>query len=66
MPEMNGPDLVARLKRRFPELKHLFMSGYTANLIAVQGVQAGKTDFIQKPFSRTALAQKVREVLDRK
>jgi signal transduction histidine kinase/CheY-like chemotaxis protein len=66
MPEMNGPELVERLQARFPRLKHLFMSGYTANLIAVQGVQTGKMDFIQKPFSRTALAQKVREILDRK
>ena len=66
MPEMNGPELVARVKVRFPDLKHLFMSGYTANLVAVQGIQTGQTDFIQKPFSRTALAQKVREILDRK
>ena len=61
MPEMNGPELVQRLKERFPALRHLYMSGYTANLIAEQGVRDDSVNFIQKPFSRKTLAKKVRE-----
>ncbi|MGD9782648.1 MAG: PAS domain S-box protein [Kiritimatiellia bacterium] len=61
MPEMNGPELVQRLKERFPALRHLYMSGYTANLIAEQGVRDDSVNFIQKPFSRKSLAKKVRE-----
>ena len=61
MPEMNGPELVRRLKQRFPGFKHLYMSGYTANLIAEQGVRDDSVNFIQKPFSRKTLAKKVLE-----
>jgi len=64
MPGMNGPELVQQLLPRDPKLKHLFMSGYTANLIERQGVKATLTSFIQKPFSRKLLAQKVRTAID--
>jgi len=64
MPGMNGPELVQQIVPRDPTLTHLFMSGYTANLIEKHGVKAGRADFIQKPFSRKALAQKVREAID--
>jgi two-component system, cell cycle sensor histidine kinase and response regulator CckA len=66
MPDMSGPELANRLLVRYPDLKYLFMSGYTANLIAVQGGWTDKADFIQKPFTRNSLAQKVREILARK
>jgi len=66
MPGMNGPELIQQLLARQPKLKHLFMSGYTANLIEEQGIQASHADFIQKPFSRKALAQKVRSCIDLK
>jgi len=64
MPQMNGKDLAARLLKARPGLKCLFMSGYTADVIAHHGVLEEGVRFIQKPFALTALALKVREVLD--
>ncbi len=63
MPEMNGRDLAERLRSRFPNLKRVFISGYTANVIAHHGVLDEGVHFIQKPFSITALADKVHEAL---
>jgi PAS domain S-box-containing protein len=65
MPEMNGRDLAESLKAHYPTLKVLFMSGYTANVIAHRGVLDEGVYFIQKPFSNRDLAVKVREVLNR-
>jgi len=64
MPDMNGRELADRLQRIFPNLKILFMSGYTANMIAHQGVLDEGVNFIQKPFSNQDLAAKVREALE--
>lgn len=64
MPEMNGRELSARLMENRPEMKCLFMSGYTANIIAKQGVLKEGMSFIQKPFSKNELAAKVREALE--
>lgn len=64
MPEMNGRELSARLMENRPEMKCLFMSGYTANIIANQGVLKEGVSFIQKPFSKNELATKVREALE--
>ncbi|EIM64965.1 histidine kinase,Response regulator receiver domain protein,histidine kinase,GAF domain-containing protein [Desulfobacter postgatei 2ac9] len=66
MPEMNGRDLAKNLLSLYPNLKLLFMSGYTANVIAHHGVLDEGVQFIQKPFSKTDLGVKVRAVLDRK
>jgi PAS domain S-box-containing protein len=66
MPEMNGRDLAKNLLSLYPHLKRLFMSGYTANVIAHHGVLDEGVHFIQKPFSMQGLAAKVREVLDSK
>ncbi len=63
MPEMNGWDLAKELSSLYPNLKHLFMSGYPASIIARQGVAHANVNFIQKPFSLETLAVKVREVL---
>jgi two-component system, cell cycle sensor histidine kinase and response regulator CckA len=63
MPEMNGRDLAGKLLSLCPGMKRLFMSGYTANVIAHHGVLDEGVHFIQKPFSRNELAGKVREVL---
>ena len=63
MPEMNGRDLAARLHEFLPGLKCLFTSGYTANVIAHHGVLEPDIHFIQKPFSREALAGKIRKAL---
>jgi two-component system sensor histidine kinase EvgS len=65
MPEMNGRDLANELQVLYPELKVLFMSGYTANVIAHRGVLDEGVNFVQKPFSNHGLAVKVREVLTR-
>lgn len=64
MPEMTGRELAERLGTKFPKLRRLFMSGYTANVIAHHGVLDEGVFFIQKPFSSGSLAAKVREVLD--
>jgi CheY-like chemotaxis protein len=64
MPEMNGRDLADQLKALYPDIKTLFMSGYTANVIAHHGVLDRGVHFIQKPFSMRAVASKVREALD--
>jgi DNA-binding NtrC family response regulator len=66
MPEMNGRKLAERLMPLHPNLKLLFMSGYTSNVIAHQGVLNEGVCFIQKPFSMKDFATKVREVLDQK
>ena len=65
MPEMNGRDLAKDLQTRYPQIKCLFMSGYTADVIAHHGVLDDGVHFIQKPFSLSNMAAKVREVLDK-
>jgi CheY-like chemotaxis protein len=64
MPEMSGPDLKKRLEQVKPEMKVLYMSGYTDGAIVQQGVLRDNASFIQKPFAPDALARKVRKVLD--
>jgi two-component system cell cycle sensor histidine kinase/response regulator CckA len=64
MPEMNGRDLAKNILSLYPQIKRLFMSGYTANVIAHHGVLDEGVYFIQKPFSIKDLAAKVREALD--
>ncbi len=64
MPEMNGKDLRDILQVIRPEMKVIFMSGYTSDIIAQQGVIEEGLNFLQKPVSFEALTTKVREVLD--
>lgn len=66
MPEMNGRDLAKRLQFLYPSLKILFMSGYTADVIAHRGVLDKGVNFFQKPFSLRELSVKVREALKEK
>jgi PAS domain S-box-containing protein len=63
MPEMNGLELARNLLSLYPNLKRLFMSGYTANVIAHHGVLDPGVHFIQKPFSMEDIFVKVRETL---
>jgi len=64
MPEMNGRNLSEHLVASQPEMACLFMSGYTADIIAHQGVLDEGVKFIQKPFSLKELASKVRAAID--
>jgi PAS domain S-box-containing protein len=64
MPEMNGRDLANHLVHLYPNLKALYMSGYTANVIAHRGVLDEGVSFVQKPFSVEILAKKVIAVLN--
>lgn len=64
MPEMNGRELSELLQKTYLNLKVLFMSGYTANVIAHRGVLDDDVCFIPKPFSKEDMAVNVREVLD--
>ncbi len=63
MPTMNGKELKERLERIMPGLRTLFMSGYTANTVTHRGIVDADLFFIQKPFTREALASKIREAL---
>ncbi|HEX7590166.1 MAG TPA: response regulator, partial [Demequinaceae bacterium] len=63
MPEMNGRALADELRSTRPNLKVLFMSGYTADVITGHGTPEGDAHFIAKPFHLKDLAEKVREVL---
>ncbi len=63
MPGMNGRELAHALNATHPETKTLFMSGYTADVIANRGVLEKEVQFIQKPFSIKDFSAKVRETL---
>ena len=63
MPGISGKESSERLKKLRPNLKVLFMSGYTADVIAQRGVLDRSVAFLHKPFSPVELAVKVREVL---
>ena len=63
MPGMTGLELAQKLQLLHPDLKHLFMSGYPANVIARHGVLNDGIHFIPKPFSTHELSIKVREAL---
>jgi signal transduction histidine kinase/ActR/RegA family two-component response regulator len=64
MPGMSGPEVAQQLTRVHPELKVLYMSGYTDDAILRHGVPELSPAFVQKPFSAETLGWKVREVLE--
>jgi PAS domain S-box-containing protein len=64
MPNMHGRELAERLRAAHPGTRVLFMSGYDDDAIALRGVLAPGTAFIEKPFTVEQLARRVREVLD--
>lgn len=64
MPEMNGRELAVKLSSIHPEMKKLFMSGYTANVIEDKRVLDAGVHFITKPFSVNDLSVKLRTILD--
>jgi PAS domain S-box-containing protein len=63
MPQMSGPDLAREVRSSHPEIRVLFMSGYTDTAIAMQGTLAADTPFMHKPFTAADLQRKVREAL---
>ncbi len=65
MPGMNGREAYDEIKKLSPDIKALFMSGYTANIIHKKGVLEEGLDFIHKPVSPHELLLKIREILDR-
>jgi CheY-like chemotaxis protein len=64
MPGMNGSQLAERIGEMKPHVKVLFMSGYTADVITQRDGPEQSVSVIGKPFTRDALARKVRDVLD--
>jgi two-component system cell cycle sensor histidine kinase/response regulator CckA len=64
MPGMSGREVAEKLQGARPKMKVLYVSGYTDNIIAERGMLTPGTAFLQKPFSPTHLAAKVREVLN--
>jgi CheY-like chemotaxis protein len=64
MPGMNGRELERHLRMHYPDIKVLFMSGYTADVIAHRGVLDDGVQFIQKPFSMKGLGTKIRNIMD--
>ncbi|MBW2700841.1 MAG: response regulator [Deltaproteobacteria bacterium] len=64
MPKMNGRELADKITELRPEIKVLFTSGYTQNIIAHHGVLDEEVEFLAKPYSLDALATRVRQVLD--
>jgi len=64
MPGLSGKDLAERLVQMRPGLRVLYMSGYTADVIAHKGILDAEVKYIEKPFSPQMLARRIREVLE--
>ena len=61
MPGMSGPELADRVRRDYPSIAVMFMSGYTSNAVLRQRIEAGEAHFVQKPFTTNGLATKLRQ-----
>jgi CheY-like chemotaxis protein len=66
MPGMSGRELAEQLRLLLPQIKVLFMSGYTDDSVIRHGLLMAEVEFLHKPFTATELATKVRQVLDKK
>ncbi len=65
MPEMNGRELALRLATRNTHMRILFISGYASEILHSEGIGQGDLEFLRKPFGRSELLHRVREVLDK-
>ena len=65
MPKMNGKECGDEITKTRPDIKIIYMSGYTADIIQKRGITSGHLDLILKPVAPNELLKKVREVLDR-
>jgi CheY-like chemotaxis protein len=65
MPNISGSEVARQLRLQFPNIKVLFMSGHNEDAVVRDGLLDATLEFIQKPYTPLALAQKVRDVLDR-
>ena len=63
MPQESGRSLAARLSQQRPDMKIIYMSGYTDTSVVGSAEELGKAEFLQKPFTPAALARKVRTML---
>ncbi len=64
MPQISGIELANELIPKFPEMKVMYMSGYTDKTIVRHGILGTEAEYIQKPFSMNFLSRRVREILD--
>jgi two-component system, cell cycle sensor histidine kinase and response regulator CckA len=64
MPVMNGPAMARKLEEIIPEMRVLYMSGYAGSFAVDRGILDEGASFLQKPFSKSALLQRLRETLD--
>jgi signal transduction histidine kinase len=64
MPNISGSEVARQLQQQFPKMKVLFMSGHNEDAVVRDGLLDSTLNFIQKPYTPLALAQKVRDVLD--
>jgi len=65
MPEMNGRQLVERIQIGRPNIRTLYISGYTSDAVLARGVLSADVSFLQKPFTASQLTEKAREALKR-
>ncbi len=65
MPGINGRELIDLIKKEKPDIRFLYVSGYTDDDVIRQGVETNRYDFLQKPFSSQQLSEKIREILSK-
>jgi CheY-like chemotaxis protein len=64
LPRMNGREMAEKALEMAPDLKILYMSGYSAEMISKHGILPGDTKFLQKPFTLAQFSQKMKQILD--